>query len=103
MQLRLREGQRIRTQTPGIGLTVMEPRSIIVGKNRRTGKLEILGDMNEPVAQTESRFMPFRLKREDAEYEWTALCSLNVERLERFSIPATAPVSEQLTKKGKSK
>lgn len=79
----------------------MENRSVIVGKRRDTGKLEFLSDPNEQIAETEAKFMPFRLTRTHAEYEWTALCSLSVDRREWFMPPAVTP--SETPKKAKSK
>jgi hypothetical protein len=79
----------------------MGPKALIIGKNRVTGKIEILSDPNISIGETEEKFMPFRLNRINADYEWAALCGLNVERTERFDAPKSqTPID---SKKAKSK
>src|SRR5256885_9603149 len=51
------------------------PKALIIGKNRVTGKIEILSDPNISIGETEEKFMPFRLNRINADYEWAALRS----------------------------
>lgn len=69
----------------------MGPKSIIIGKRRDNGKIELISDLNASVSSVEASFMPFRLNRENPTYEWTCLSPLGDPRLERHTIPASVP------------
>lgn len=77
----------------------MDPRNVIVGKRWNSSDVELISGPEIPIAEQENKFMPFRMNRANADYEWAALCRLDVERLERFSKPQQ---SQAKPKEGKS-
>lgn len=58
---------------------------MIIGKRWNSDAVEIISGPEVSIAEQETKFMPFRLNRSNADFEWAALCRLDVERLERFS------------------
>lgn len=63
----------------------MDPRALIIGQRWGSKDVEIISGPEVPIGEQEAKFMPFRLNRSNADFEWAALCRLDVERLERFS------------------
>ena len=79
----------------------MEPKSVIIGKRRDNGRLELVSDLNHSIRTVEEAFMPFRMSRENAVYEWTMLGVVHEERVERHDAPRAGSATFQ--KKDKSK
>lgn len=83
----------------------MDPLSVIRAK-RRDGKYVFLSDANDSPEQVETKFMPHRLTRHSAEFEFAELHNRDGARVERFSLPPIAQAekaAEQTTANSKPK